>query len=44
MINDIEQRNEYELQAVVDSLADNLDITFDNQLDDHLTKWHSPQS
>ena len=44
LINDIEQRNEYELQAVVDSLAGDLDSAFDNQLDDHLTKWHSPQS
>lgn len=41
LINDIEQRNEYELQAVVDSLADDLDAVFENQLDQHLTGWHS---
>jgi DNA topoisomerase VI subunit A len=29
LINDIEQRNEYELQAVVDSLQDDLDTTFE---------------
>ena len=44
LINDIEQRNEYELQAVVDSLTDNLSQTFENQLGEHLINWHSSSS
>ena len=44
LINDIEQRNEYELQAVVDSLTDNLSQTFENQLGEHLINWDSSSS